>query len=79
MNKIILCVYNGMFFDEIQSYIDNTDFGEIKLDFYIGDISKIEVLKTVPIFSELSESNLKSVVNKMVSKRISSYLLKKTG
>ena len=45
MNKIILCVYNGMFFDEIQSYFDNTDFGEIKLDFYIGDISKIEVLK----------------------------------
>ena len=28
---------------------------------------KIEVLKTVPIFSDLSESDLKSVVNKMVS------------
>ena len=31
-------------------------------------MGKIEVLKTVPIFSDLSERNLKSVVNKMVSK-----------
>ena len=30
-------------------------------------MGKIEVLKTVPIFSDLSESDLKSVVNKMVS------------
>jgi CRP-like cAMP-binding protein len=30
-------------------------------------LGKIEVLKTVPIFNDLSESDLKSVVNKMVS------------
>ena len=30
-------------------------------------MGKIEVLKTVPIFNDLSESDLKSVVNKMVS------------
>ena len=88
---IDMILKNGMFFDEIQSYFDNTDFGEIKLDFYIGDISKIEVLKNTCFLSSANSfgymdggidetySSMFNGIQQKVQNKIKNYPFKTCG
>lgn len=91
MNKIILCVYNDIFFDEIQSHFNNIDFGEIKLDFYIGDISKIEVPENTCFLSPANSfgymdggidetySNMFNGIQQKVQNKIKNYPFRTCG